>query len=266
MIRSLGFAPVSAAVNGRRVRRSRFEPQSALPVSAACVVANGIREVLSSALAQPVRVRLTEPVIPDLNAWNAILAGMHVYRVRGPLSDAAIVLRREDSLALAGAVFGESVPVDRALSPIEERVLARIAREIAAALSPVCGAAEYINVEKNAVPGAFLTYFELLVDGPMDARIGIALAREPQAPCGSGLGIAGLSEVELELDVEFASGEVEAASLLLLQPNMTLAMQTKVGAPAVLKLAGRIVARGECGVLGERRAFVVNGNPKGGKF
>ena len=36
--------------NGRRVRRARFVDRSLLPVAAACVVANGVRETLAALL------------------------------------------------------------------------------------------------------------------------------------------------------------------------------------------------------------------------
>lgn len=266
MILALGFERTGCNVAGRRVRRAQFERRSSLPVSAACVVANGIRETLGATLAQPVNVRLFEPIVPDGGAWDAILSEAWVYAVRGPQGEAAFILRPADALAIAGAVFGETHQTQRPLSPIEEQVLVRAVRSFAGALAPVCGAIERVRVERLRERRSFLTYFELLCSGAVEARIGVALVRDPPAGAAPALRIEDLAEIEVELELEFASGEIEAAELLLLQPNTQVRMMTKVGAPAALKLAGRTVARGECGVLGERKAFVVRDGPKGGKL
>ncbi|HEY6325785.1 MAG TPA: hypothetical protein VIW73_04615, partial [Candidatus Cybelea sp.] len=108
-MRSLGFAPASRnrCDSGKRVRETRFERRSSLPASAACVVANGIRETLTALLGSPVTLRLFEPVMPDPDAWDAIARDATMYRVRGSVADAAIVLRAADAIAFASAVFGE---------------------------------------------------------------------------------------------------------------------------------------------------------------
>lgn len=266
MILALGFERTGLQICGRRVRRARFERRSALPVSAACVVANGIREALGATLAQPVHVRLFEPLVPDGGAWEAILSEAIVYVVRGPLSETALILRPADALAIASAVFGETHQMQRPLSRIEEQVLARAVHSLGGALAPVCGVTERVHVERLRERRTFLTYFEMLCSGPVEARIGVALVRDPPAGVAPTLRIEDLGEAEVELDLEFASGEIEAAELLLLQPNTQVRMMTKVGAPAALKLAGRTVARGECGILGERKAFVVRDGRKGGKL
>lgn len=266
MILALGFERAGTLTGKRSVRRARFERRSGLPVSAACVVANGIREALCATLAQPVRVRLFEPLVPSGDAWSTILSGAYAYGVRGPNSEAALIFRPDDALALAGAAFGETHQTPRPLSPIEEEVLTRAAQSLACALVPVCGPMERVRAERMRELRTFLTYFELCCSGPLDARIGVALVRDPPAGATPRLQIEDLGGVEVELDVEFASGEMAAGELLLLRPNTPVRMMTKVGAPAALKLAGRTVARGECGVLGERKAFVVRDGPKGGKL
>jgi hypothetical protein len=89
----LGFARRGEYVGGRYVRRAVLEPRSLLPVSAACLVANGVRERLAEILATDVSLRLLEPRLPDPDAWHAIARDATCYRVRGPLADAAVVLR-----------------------------------------------------------------------------------------------------------------------------------------------------------------------------
>ncbi|MFN2528459.1 MAG: FliM/FliN family flagellar motor switch protein [Candidatus Baltobacteraceae bacterium] len=264
MIAALTFENSAERYEGRRIRGARFTRRSSLPVSAACVVASGVRETLCAQLGTRVNVRLLEPVIPDPAAWQLITADATIFRLRGPLSDGALILRRTDALGLVGAVFGERPGKSRPLSPIEDEVLARVLRSLATALSPVCGATEKLSIERTNQGAGFVTYFELLLDGPVEAKIGVALTRDPQPAAHPCLAIEDLQDVELELTAEFATGELEAAELLLLQPDTTLRMKTKVGASAVLKLAGRIVARGECGALGEHTAFAVADGPKGG--
>lgn len=264
MIAVLTFARSSVTSAGRRLRFAHFERRSSLPVSAACLVANGMREMLGSVLGRPAGVRLLEPVIPAAQAWDPILCDARVYRVCGPLGEAAIILQSADALRLAAAVFGEGPQSPRPLSAIEEQVLARVVRSMASSLAPVCGSAERLTVVQPVERTAYLTYFELLVDGPVTARIGVALARDPTTPAQNCLRIDDLLEVELELCVEFARAEVAAGELLLLKTGTELRMNTKVGAPATLKLAERIVARGECGALGGQGAFVVGAHPKGG--
>ncbi|MDP9016727.1 MAG: FliM/FliN family flagellar motor C-terminal domain-containing protein [Candidatus Eremiobacteraeota bacterium] len=264
MIASLTFNRAVEIHAGRRLRTALFERRPSLPVSAACVVANGVREALRMALGGGVGVRLLEPVIPNPQAWALITADARLYRVRGPLSDGAMIIRPADGLALVSAFFGERLGGRRELSAIEEEVLGRAVRSIAATLAPVCGAADQLRVERISEQSGFLTYFELLIEGPVDARIGIALARDPAPAPQACLRIDALLEVELEITAEFAAGSIEAGELLALKPDTTLRMETKVGAPATLKLAGRIVASGECGALGERNAFVVSNGSKGG--
>ena len=93
----MGFEPHANVINGRRVRASRFEKRSLLPVSAACVVANGVRQTLGELLGATVAVRLLEPVLPAREAWSQICAGAIVFAISGESSDAALVLRADDA-------------------------------------------------------------------------------------------------------------------------------------------------------------------------
>ena len=183
-MKALGFGVTlkggSDATGVKRVRPALFEARSSLPISAACVVANGIRETLSPLLGGSVAVRLFEPRIPAPHAWSAILRDARLYRVRGNVADAAVVLRASDAVALAAALFGESSgAVERALSPIECDVLDRLINAIAANLGAVCGAREGYLVERVAALDGFVTYFELLIEEPVSSRIGVALSRDP---------------------------------------------------------------------------------------
>lgn len=255
-MKTLAFERTVEVVNGRRVRRASFVRRSSLPVSAACVVANGVRETLSAVLPAPVSLRLLEPAIPDAGAWAAICDGARMYGVRGAIADAAFILRPADALALAAAAFGESPHEDRALSPLEREVVMRALRTAAGALSSVCGR-ELSPLEPILDVRGYVTYFELLVERPTPLRMGIALSRDPAPLAAAALRIEDLLDVQVELGVQFARGSIDAAAFLDLRPGANVPMKTRVGEPALLVAAGTVLARGECGALGERNALIV---------
>jgi hypothetical protein len=70
------------------------------------MVAGGVRESLSALFGTPIATRLLEPVIPSAHAWVTIAGEAILYRLRGSVADAAIVLRPADAAALAAAAFG----------------------------------------------------------------------------------------------------------------------------------------------------------------
>ncbi|MDQ2872929.1 MAG: FliM/FliN family flagellar motor C-terminal domain-containing protein [Candidatus Eremiobacteraeota bacterium] len=256
-MRVLGFTRAAQLVAGRRVRTAVFEARSDLPVAAACLVANGVRETLARLFGQTVCLRLLEPRLPSASAWAVLARDARCFRVRGPLADAAFVIRPDDALALASAAFGERPGPARDLSPIESRVLDRAVSALHATLAPVCGAVEPAALEPLGGLETYATYFELLVDSPAAARIGVAISREPTPAGGGRLRAADLSGVELELNVEFAGGFLALPELLGLRPGMDVPMTTKMGAPGLVTLAGTVVARGECGVVDGRYALIV---------
>lgn len=252
----LGFERESGIVNGRRVRRARFERRSSLPVSSACIVANGVRETLGALLATPVSLRLLEPAVPAPAAWNAICNGAQLFGVRGPLCDAAFVLRPHDAACLASSAFGEEADAPRQLSAVEQEVLVRALRGLAGSLAPVCGR-ELSPLERILDISGYVTYFELLLERPVTARIGVALSCDPAARGPVTLRIEDLLDVKIELSVEFAAGMLPAAAFLDLRPGANVPMKTRVGEPGVLKMGGAALARGECGAMGERNAMIV---------
>lgn len=242
------------------VRRARFAARSLLPVSAACVVANGARETLGTLLGAPVAIRLLEPVIPAPQAWTAILHGAYVYRVSGRVCDAAIVIRRGDAVALTGALFGEARATGdgvRALSPIECEVLDRLANAIAGNLSAVCGQRENHAAERVARLSGFVTYFELAADEPVIARLGVALSRDPSPEARGALDSKHLADVRIEVRLSFDLEPVEAAVLT----RVTVGRLFPISAAALQRArlsAGRgTLARGPCGAAGGRYALAV---------
>jgi flagellar motor switch protein FliM len=258
-MKCLSFVRSSTSAGGRRVREATFEERSLLPTTAACLVANGVRETLSSLLGTTVQVRLFEPVIPSPDGWHAITRDALLYRLRGPAADAAIVLRPDDAVAFASAAFGETASEGRPLSTIERSVLDRTICAIAGAFSPVCG----IRGESPAPEGVagisgFVTYFELQIDRPGSARLGVALSREPQSQPQNAVSLDSLLGLGLELEVRFDSGSLSMADLADLEPGAILPMTQGAAFSGTLYLAGRPVARGECGVRRDRYAIAIN--------
>lgn len=252
----LGFEREGERVGGKLVRRARFESRSTLPVPAACVVASSVRETLGALLATPVTVRLLAPVIPRPQAWDAICSGAQLFGVRGPACDAAFVLRPQDAVALASGAFGEEADAPRALSAVEQEVLVRALRGISGSLAPVCGR-ELSPLERILDIRGYVTYFELLVERPFRARIGVALSRDPAARGAATLRVEDLLDVEIEVRVEFARGTLPAAAFLGLRQGTNVPMKTRIGEPGRLLCGGAVLARGECGALGERTAMIV---------
>jgi Type III flagellar switch regulator (C-ring) FliN C-term len=262
-MKSLEFAATfegRSSADRKRVKRASFASRSSLPISAACVVANGVRETLSSLLGAPVLLRLFEPSIPSPQAWPAISRDARLYRTRGSVADAAVVLRAPDAIAFAAALFGEShaaSTAERALSPIECEVLDRMINAIAANLTAVCGTREVLAVERVAAIGGFVTYFELLVEEPIAARIGIALSRDPAPEPRGCVEMEHLAGVRLKTLALLDAGRIAAAAVA----SLAVGAIVPIGRPELhrcsLTVGGRVLARGSCGVRNGRYALTV---------
>lgn len=241
----------------RRVRTPAFARSSALPTSAACVVANGVRETLGALLGASVEMRLLEPSLPPALAWAAIVDGALLYRTRGSVADAALVLRPADALALAAGLFGERLEsrAQRELSPIERDVLDRTANAIAAHLGAVCGAREVYAVERVGSIGGFATYFELALEAPVSARIGVALSRDPDPEVRGRLEVAHLGAVPLAMTARIDLGARSTASVSQLAPGGLLSIRPSDLHCCALCLHGRDLARASFGVRNGRYAL-----------
>lgn len=262
-MKMLGFARGGERSSGRRIRQMVFEERSMLPVSAACVVANGVRETLSSLFCEAVALKLYEPTIPTPAGWSAIGRDAVVYRARTPSIDAAVIVRPADASALAAAAFGERGPRPAPLSPLERTVLERTVQAIALQFGPICGpAAREPVLERIDDLRGFTTFFELQVERPVRSRIGIALSRDPLPQSHPGIAPDDLSEIELELRVRFDVGRHPAAQIGALEPGTVLAAPPGALRGAVL-LAGRMLALGECGVHGQHYALAIDRTPTG---
>ena len=239
--------------DGASIRRAALEERSLLPVSAACLAANGIRERLTTLCGAPVELRLLPPSLPQGTAWEAILRDARLYPVHGTLCDAAIVLRPYDAEALSALLFGElrSERSGRALSPLESEVARRAAGALSAALVVVCGETKE-NTQTNCT--GFATYFELQLIEPVELRIGVALSREPDMLAAPSLRLDELHDVTFDGSVEVGLGQRSAHEVAALTAGDTLTSCESAGS---LRVNGRAVARGACGVRGARYAIAV---------
>ncbi|MGB8909136.1 MAG: FliM/FliN family flagellar motor switch protein [Candidatus Cybelea sp.] len=263
-MRWLSFAPAledrTVTAGAKRLRQVRFEARSSLPTAAACVVANGVRETLSSLLGAAVALRLLAPSIPTPQAWPIVLNEALLYRLRGHVADAAIVLRTPDALALAAALFGESrvAALDRALSPMERDLLDRAINALAGNLAVVCGTPEGRFVERVAEIRGFVTYFEVSIEEPVAVRIGIALSRDPSPEARGSFEFGHLAAAKLKAVASLDLGKAEAAEVARLAPGAIVPIDPSELRRCALSVAGRSVARGTCGIRNGRFAFSVD--------
>ena len=245
-------AAVGAAAGPRRFS---FEERSWLPLSAACLVAGGIRETLGALLGMQLQTQLFEPGVPRVDGWKVIAHDAIIYRWRGSISDAAIVLRLPDATALAAAAFGErALPAadSRALSPLECDVVDRVVAAIARTLVPVCGSCECESLERIASIADYRTYFEIVISAPVEARIGIALSNDPPPQPAGNITMNALGDVVLALDALLDVARVPIHSIATLRSGDVVPVRPPGRTRFVI--AGRTLCTGMTGVRGGRYA------------
>ncbi len=261
-MRSLAFRTAAGYVGGRRISNASFEARSSLSASAACLVASGMREALAALLGTPATLRLLEPAIPSPHAWAAILEDAALYRLRGDRADAALVVRPGDALALAGAAFGEPPErgrrPERPLSAIEADVVGRTLAALVPSLAAVCGGGER-RLERVAAIAGFVTYFELAIETPVEARIGVALSRDPEPDRSGRFELGDLADVRLAPRVELGLGTMPAGAAAALAIGSIVPIPSTGALRGSLRVGGRTLATGTCGVLDGRYAFMTTG-------
>jgi flagellar motor switch/type III secretory pathway protein FliN len=255
VIATLAFEPARDGI-----RRARFVACPGLPVDAACVVANGVREALRTLLGEACTVTIGEPVALDATAWRSLVHEALLFATPGRATDVVFVLAPRDARRLVAAAFGEDTAVeDAAWSTLEAGAIERIIARCANACDALC-------VERrgptSAVDAARLprsvAYFDVRVAAPVAFTLGVGILREiPEAPPPSTLAPAALGAVPVEVRVLLGRGTIPAPRLLELQPGSLVALSTKVEDEGELNLAGQRIALGSCGVRNGRAAFEV---------
>jgi len=256
------FGPASGGV-----RRLRFVPRAPIPVEAACVVANGVRETLRELLGATCELVLGEPAALGPQAWSELAADALLFLTRGRRTDIVLVLPLRDARRLVLRAFGEGdepggaqeLP-ERACSALELHALERIAARCAAAFEPLCAERREGSraVRAHEIP-ACVAYFDLRVHAPLALTLGIGIVRDLPDPGPSGaLSPRALDPVTLEARAVFAEGTIDAAAFVKIRPGQVVKLDTKVGAPASLKCGPRRLATGVPGVVASRTAFLVH--------
>ena len=264
--RCRAIADAAFGARAGRVRRMRFVPRASIPVEAACVVANGIRETLRELFGEACELVLGEPAALDAAAWSVLARDALLFLSRGRQPDIVLVLPHRDARRLVLRAFGEgdapgAAPLpDGACSALELHALERIAARCAVAFDPLCaerrGGSRAVGA--HDVP-ACAAYFDVRVHAPVPLTLGIGIVRDLPDPGPSGaLAPSALDSVAVEARAVFAEGIVDAAAFVRLRPGDVVALSTKVGAPASLNLGGRRLATGVPGVVASRTAFLVH--------
>jgi hypothetical protein len=262
MIADASFGPPSG-----RVRRLRFVPRASIPLAAACVVANGIRETLRELLGASCELVLGEPAALGADAWSLLARDALLFLTRGLRTDIVLVLPQRDARRLVLRAFGEGedsgappeLP-DRACSALELHALERIAARCAGAFEPLYAERREASraVRAHEIP-ACVAYFDLRVHAPVPLTIGIGIVRDLPEPGPSGaLAPRALEAVTLEARAVFAEGTIDAAAFVKIRPGQVIKLDTKVGAPASLKCGAGRLATGVPGVVASRTAFLVH--------
>jgi hypothetical protein len=256
MIQSLTFGP-AVEERGRRLRAPAFVPRSTLPLSAACVVANGAREHLSRALASDVDVRLIEPAVPAPRQRAVLLAGATILRVRGRLCDGFVSARPGDARRLVALAFGESERRDGTeLSAIERATLERVMLGIVPLCNSLCGTLGAVTREAPERAAADLaTYFEVRTTGPEPFAIGFGLTRDPAPDVADCIELEALADVELRGRVQIGTCRLAAPAFARLAPAATLTLDATIENGGALFFGDVAFARGACGVSGGRGAL-----------
>ena len=259
MIAALGFGPARVARDGRHVRDAAFFPRSTLPTSAACLVANGVRETLSRLLARELDVELIEPAVPGARERRILLDDATVLRVRGRLCDAFVVVRGGDARRLVALAFDEAERSEgAALSEIERTTLERIVAGLVPLCNTLCGTLGPVARESaDRAAADIATYFEVRTSGPSRVAIGFALTRDPAEDVAERVTLDDLHDVALDGTVAFGAGALGVPAFSRLSPGVTIALGTPLAGYGVLRFGDVAFARGTCGVKNGRSAIEV---------
>jgi hypothetical protein len=260
MIQLLTFGPPGEA-RGRRWRAPRFAARSTLPLSAACVVANGVREHLTRALASELDVRLSEPAIPGAGERALLLEGATILRARGRLCDGFVCVRPGDARRLVALAFGESERRDgTALSAIERATLERVMLGIVPLCNSLCGTLGAVTRETpERAATELVTYLEVRTIGREPFAVGFGLTRDPPQDVTDCIELEALADVELPGRVEVGTARIAAPAFARLAPDATLALDATLEGGGALYFGDVAFARGACGVSGGRSALRIGG-------
>jgi flagellar motor switch/type III secretory pathway protein FliN len=255
VIAALAFEPPRAGV-----RRARFVRHPGLPVDAACVVANGVREALRTLLGEACFVTIGEPVALDAAAWRSLAHDALLFATPGRATDVVFVLAARDARRLVQAAFGEeAAPTDGSWSALEAGAIERIVARCANACDALCverrGPTSAVDAAR--VPRS-VAYFDVRVAAPVELTIGVGILRElPEAPATATITAATLGGLGIDVHAILGRGTLPLPRLLGLRVGSLVPLNTKVDGQGELNLAGQRIALGTCGVRNGHAAFEV---------
>jgi flagellar motor switch/type III secretory pathway protein FliN len=259
MILSLRFQREPSGMwDGRFVRDTQFERVTDLQLSTVCQAANHARDRLSSLFGRELILDVFAPVLLQHGTGDVIFDGLY-YVAAGGLCDAYIVFRQGDGQRLAAGAFGEASPDEtHPLSALEERALERIANEVAELCTPLCGEIRSLRRgDRDRDPPAAVTYFEWRIAAPVGAVIGIGLSRDPGPALGAAIDRSALLGIAVEVQAEFGEARIDALEVARWCVGATVRLDTKIGAPTVLRIGSLEIARGDCGIRANSNAVAI---------
>jgi len=256
MIAALAFGSPQRP-DERVVRPAEFVARSTLPLSATCLVANGVREQLSHLLGRELEVDVSEPAIPTPRERSLLLDGALVAGVRGRSCDGFVLVRPADARRLAALAFGEiERSPSEALSEIERTTLDRILMALVPLCNTLCGTLGPVTrVAAERAAREIACYFEVRTTGPVRVAVGFGLTRDPPEAISQPLALDDLAEVELEGTVEIARGLLGVDAFSRLAAGATVVLDTPLEAQGTLRFGTVVFARGTCGVADGRSAI-----------
>jgi len=243
-----------ASLDGRNLRTPRFVRRSGLPLEVVAAVANAIGTRARELLEPELRVDVFLPVALDAFQWEALCLDALVYAARGESRWGAIVVGADDARRIVRHAFGERAISCEPLSELESRVIDRFVVALASALEPFFGRAEIARSDR-IVPCA--SFVEVRFGAPLDAVIGLGVARDPERPVGPRLAPVALEGCPLECSARLGTVKIAALDLMALGIGDVLRLSSQGPSSATLNVGSNPIASGEGGVVGDLLAFMV---------
>jgi flagellar motor switch/type III secretory pathway protein FliN len=258
VIADLAFLEPRLGRHGRALREIGFARRSGLPLSAACLVANGVREHFGRLLGRALETEVIAPVVPAAHLFRVLFQEAIIRRVRGRLCEAFIAVRPDDARRFIAVAFVEPERGPTALSQVERLTLDRLFAVLPPLCVPLCGDVRGVSAEiPERAAAEARTYFEVRIASGVDAALGFALTVDPLQESVPALALEDLQDLELECAVECARGTLGVDAAARLHEGMTLPFETLLEDAGTLRVGEALIARGTCGTRGGRAAFVV---------
>lgn len=172
-------------------------------------------------------------------------------QVSGDTGEALIVpFVGEASARLAVQLFGADALIDGlASAPLAERLRDALESATSALGSGALGDA-HLGDASTLFADPLAQLFDLQDDTDRTiGRLAVIVTRAPEATANSSRRLHRIAGVEMELTVEIGRTRMAVRDVLDLEPGRVVELDRSAGAPADIKLNGRIIAHGEVVVV-----------------